>query len=87
MTDVKGADIRQLLEKICAMRKAQADYSFQQKIVVLIINLLFSTSFPTKPPRIVEKTAMLLFYKKLISRKILVVEKFPEFHNVKFEEI
>lgn len=55
MTDVKGADIRQLLEKICAMRKAQADYSFQQKIVVLIINLLFSTSFPTKPPRIVEK--------------------------------
>lgn len=67
MTDVKGADIRQLLEKICAMRKAQADYSFQQKIVVLIINLLFSTSFPTKPLRIVEKTAMLLFYKKLTS--------------------
>ena len=35
--------------------------------MVLIINLLFSTSFPTKPPRIVEKTAMLLFYKKLTS--------------------
>ena len=87
MTDVKGADIRQLLEKICAMRKAQADYSFQQKIVVLIINLLFSTSFPTKPPRIVEKTAMLLFYKKNSHLLMVIAKLFHVLSNSLFNSI
>ena len=69
MTDVKGADIRQLLEKICAMRKAGRGVTHSRKeaakkkptrpagVVLAIFHII---SHKTSQDHPVEKTAMLL---------------------------